>query len=457
MDSHLNLLIVDDEPLVVAALERQLRRKYRICKAESAQEGLNLLHEEPINVILSDERMPGMSGLDFLEQSRQIRPDAIRIIVSGYEDPGVLKKAINSGVVHGFVNKPVNVEELDKLIERQIPDGNLFPEIIGKSEKIQEVFSLIAKAAKTNSTILVTGESGTGKELVARALYRTGVRRGKPFVVENCAAITPTLLEAELFGHIKGSFTGATYDKQGLFEVANTGILVLDEIGDITKDMQTKLLRVIENGSFRKVGGTKNTEVDVQLVFCTNKNLYNEVQLGNFRGDLYYRINVINIHLPPLRERKVDIPLVANHYAKHYAKKLGKSISIDNGAMEMLLDYDWPGNVRELEHEMERAVAITDTDRISEKNLTIKRNGRAAALTVSAPALVPEDLVAGADGSLDFYAMVEDYEKKILTYALEQSKGSKRKASMILNMTRQSLCNKVAKYGLDQRFPGDDT
>src|SRR3989339_857678 len=278
MDAPINLLIVDDEIPVVKALERQLRGKYTVYKAYSAEEGLELLQAEPIQVVLSDERMPGMSGVEFLEQCQRRRPEVLRVIISGFADTAVLKKAINHSHVHGFVNKPINIEELVSIIDRHRGALDAFCGIVGRSKKIHEMITLILKVARTDSTILVTDESGTGKELVSRAIHACGRRKDRPFVIENCAAITQSILEAELFGHVKGSFTGATLDKPGLFEIADKGILVLDEIGDLNKDMQTKLLRVIEGGTFRKVGGTKSINVDVQMIFATNRNLKAEVE-----------------------------------------------------------------------------------------------------------------------------------------------------------------------------------
>ena len=437
------ILLVDDELPVVRSLERSLRTKYNVYKASNGEEGLQILENFPVNVIISDERMPGISGVDFLELSRKKAPDAIRIIISGYSDSDTLKKAINLSKVHAFINKPVDPDELINLIEKNLNEHVMFPEILGKSQKIQEVFKLIKKAANTSSTILITGESGTGKELVASAVHRLSARSDKPFIAENCAAITQSILETELFGHVKGSFTGATMDKIGLFEMADKGILFLDEIGDISKDLQTKLLRVIETGVFRKVGGTKNIEVDVQIILATNKNILKEVEKKNFREDLYYRINVINIALPPLRERKVDIPILAQHFLKVYSAKLNKKMEFENDVNEILMDYDWPGNVRELEHEIERAAAITDDNKIGAKQLTIKKMPKK---TASVP-VEEEDIIN--DESLNFYEMVEQFEKRLIQESLKKSGGSKRKAAAILNMTRQSLCNKINKYNLD--------
>lgn len=437
------VLLVDDELPVVRSLEKSLRTKYNVYKASNGSEGLQILENFPVNVIISDERMPGISGVDFLELSRKKAPDAIRIIISGYSDTDTLKKAINLSKVHAFVNKPVDPNELINLIEKNLNEHVMFPEILGKSQKMADVFKLVKKAANTSSTILITGDSGTGKELVARAVHRLSARCDKPFIAENCAAITQSILETELFGHVKGSFTGATMDKIGLFEMADKGILFLDEIGDITKDLQTKLLRVIETGVFRKVGGTKNIEVDVQIILATNKNILKEVEKKNFREDLYYRINVINITLPPLRERKVDIPILAQHFLKVYSSKLNKKMEFEGDVNETLMDYDWPGNVRELEHEIERAAAITDDNKIGSKHLTIKKTPKRA------PTLPVEDEDIIKDESLNFYEMVEQFEKRLIQESLKKSSGSKRKAAAILKMTRQSLCNKITKYNLD--------
>lgn len=319
-------------------------------------------------------------------------------------------------------------------------EERLFPEIIGESPKMLEVFEIMKKVIKTDSTILITGETGTGKELVARAIHYNGSRRDGAFVAVNCSALTETLLETELFGHVKGSFTGAIAEKKGLFEVADKGTFFMDEIGDISPNLQAKLLRVLQEGVIKKVGGTQDIKVDVRLIAATNRDITKEVDRGSFRRDLYYRISVVEIHLPPLRERKEDIPILAEHFLKKFSQKLNKDIKrFSPSAMKLLCDYDWPGNVRELEHEIERAVILNETNEITPDDLSERIRSGGVALKIE------EIKTRSLKGVLN------NYEKKIIAELLGEMRWNKTKVAEVLGITRQALNKKIERYDLDRR------
>lgn len=319
---------------------------------------------------------------------------------------------------------------------------NPFPEIIGNNEKMREVFRIMQKVVNSDSTILIKGETGTGKELVAKALHYHGKRRNGPFVAVNCSALTETLLESELFGHVKGSFTGAVAEKKGLFEVANHGTFFLDEVSEISPSLQAKLLRVLQEGTIKKVGGTQEIKVDVRIIAATNRDLEKEVERGTFRRDLYYRLSVIEITLPPLRERKDDIPLLAEHFLRIYAEKNGKQeiiTGISPEAMKYLLEYDWPGNVRELEHEIERAVILAEGPNILPEDLSEKIRSGGMRLKLEE---IKDKKLKG---------IMEAYEKKLLTEILFELRWNKTKVAEILGISRQALNKKIDKYGIDRR------
>ncbi len=314
-----------------------------------------------------------------------------------------------------------------------------FPEIIGKTKQIHEVYKIIEKVIKTDSNILITGETGTGKELVARAIHNYGPRKNANFVAVNCSALTETLLETELFGHVKGSFTGATAEKKGLFEIADKGTFFMDEIGDITQNVQSKLLRVIQEGIIKKVGGLKDISIDVRIIAATNKDLESEIKEESFRKDLYYRLSVIQINIPSLRERKLDIPLLANHFLKKYGNKLNKDISsFIPETMRILTEYDWPGNIRELEHEVERAMVLTERNSIAPEDLSerIRTGGR----------LKLEEI---KDKSLK--GVIDEYESQIIKEMLFGCRWNKSKTAEALGLSRQALNKKIDKYVLDRR------
>ncbi len=314
-----------------------------------------------------------------------------------------------------------------------------FPEIIGKTEEIKKVFKLMNKVIETDSNILISGETGTGKEMVARAIHNYGNRKDNPFVAVNCSALTETLLETELFGHIRGSFTGATAEKKGLFEIANKGTFFMDEIGDISLNVQSKLLRVIQEGTIRKVGSTEDMSIDVRLIAATNLDLENEVKNKSFRKDLYYRITVIQIHMPPLRKRLEDIPLLVDHFLEKYKEKANKEINgFSKEAMKVLLNYTWPGNIRELEHEVERCMVLTENKTIQPEDIseTVHTGGK---------------LHLGEVEDKSLKGVLQEYEKRIIKEILFNMKWNKTKTADVLGITRQALDNKIKKYKIDRR------
>jgi len=314
-----------------------------------------------------------------------------------------------------------------------------FPELIGKSNEIKKIFKVMEKVTKTDSNILVTGETGTGKEMVARAIHNHSLRKEKPFVAVNCSALTESLLETELFGHVKGSFTGATAEKKGLFEIANEGTFFMDEIGDISLNVQSKLLRVLQEGVIKKVGSTSDTHINVRLIVATNIDLEIEIQKRAFRKDLYYRITVIQIHIPPLRNRKEDIPLLVSHFLKKYKYKTRREIKgFSEEAMKLFMDYSWPGNVRELEHEVERCMVLTETDFIQPEEIseTVRTGGK---------------LHLGDVEDKSLKGVLHNYEQQIIKEVLFSMKWSKSKTADVLGISRQALDNKINKYNIDRR------
>ncbi len=323
-----------------------------------------------------------------------------------------------------------------------MPKGKerLFPEIIGEGPKMYQVFEVMSKVIKTESTVLITGETGTGKELVARAIHYNGGRKDGAFVAVNCSALTETLLETELFGHVKGSFTGAIAEKKGLFEIADKGTFFMDEVGDISPNLQAKLLRVIQEGVIKKVGGTQDIKIDVRLIAATNRDLTKEVDRGSFRRDLYYRISVVEIHIPPLRERKEDIPILADYFLRRFAQKINKDIKeFSPAAAKLLYEYDWPGNVRELENEIERAVILCEEETITPDDLSERI--RSGGINLKIEEIKTRSLKG----------VINTYEKKIISEVLGEMHWNKTRVAELLGITRQALNKKIERYDLDRR------
>jgi two-component system response regulator PilR (NtrC family) len=390
-----NLLVVDDELGMRQFLTHLLQREgHEVRVAESGREALASLQKQRADLVISDVRMPDMSGIELLRSARGLFPDIEMIMMTAFANVDTAREAFLLGA-YDFVQKPFDNDLLKETVARALEKISLIKEkaalleenkvliqeqrtrgklgnIIGRSSRMLALYQMIETVAQVQSTVLVTGESGTGKELVARAIHDLGPRAEKPFVSINCGAFTETLLESELFGYVKGSFTGANANRKGLFEAANSGTIFLDEIGEMSPAMQVKLLRVLQERKVRPVGATEEMQVDTRVIAATNRDLGNMVKDGSFREDLYYRISVIPIELPPLRERAEDISDLATHFASKFCTQTGRSLSISDAAMRLLEKYSWPGNVRELEHTIERAVALEVTDSIQPERLPEK-------------------------------------------------------------------------------------
>ncbi len=380
------ILIVDDEPSMREMLSIVLRRDgYDVVLAENGREALDRLRNEPIDLLLSDIRMPDLSGVEVLRAAKEMNRDIVAFMMTAYASTDTAVEAMRLGAVDYFT-KPFSMDELrlkirqhlethrlkqeNLLLKRALNKQYEFASILGRSDAMQVVFSTIQMVANTNSTVLVTGESGTGKELVARAIHFNSLRRDRPFVAVNCGAVPETLLESELFGHVRGAFTGADSNKKGLMEVAEGGTIFLDEIGEMTPPMQVKLLRVLQDRRFRRLGGTQEVQADIRIVSATNQDLPKAVDDGRFREDLFYRLNVLSIPLPPLRERIEDIPLLAERFLSDFATQMGKPVrTLSAEALKLLQAHTWRGNVRELQNAIERAVALEQTETILPESL----------------------------------------------------------------------------------------
>lgn len=463
MYKPINLLIVDDDPAMAKVFERLSKDEGWTCQtAYTGNEAVDLFNKFPVEVAVVDVALPGYTGMQLLEYVKKNRISTEIIIMTGVGSVELAVQAIKLGAYDYFtkpfddVNKVSNsiskamehyrlVQKLKKL-ERLESDDVSYEGIIGRSRKIQEVFELIENVAPTSSTILILGESGTGKELVAQAIHRRSRRAGKPFVVINCSAMPETLLESELFGHRKGSFTGAVSDKKGLFEEADGGTIFLDEIGEISPAIQVKLLRVLQEGEVRMVGDAANKKVDVRVIAATNRDLAGLVSEGKFREDLFYRLNVIAVSLPPLRDRQEDIPLLVYHFIQKYSKKIGKTIdgcSVD--AIAALQHYRWIGNVRELENVIERAVVLATTNMIQARDLPPKVLGEAFYLTGEEH---------GADFSRLNYQEAKDrafmsFNKAYVSSLLRQTKGNISFAAAKAGMDRSNFKKIIKKCNID--------
>jgi len=374
-----HILVVDDELSMRELLEYMLKREgYLVTCAQSGQEAIEKLNEQRVDLLLCDIRLGDITGLEVLRASKSKNPDTVVIMISAYASTETAVEAMNIGA-YDYVPKPFDTDELKgtianaldrktldrekKFLDRELEENLHFGKIVGNSPRMLHIYSMIRQISATSTSILITGESGTGKELVARAIHDESGRRGHPFMAINCGGIPETLMESELFGHKKGSFTGATQDKKGLFELADQGTVFLDEIGDLSFPIQVKLLRAVQEKVFKPVGSGEDIKVDIRIISATNKNLEEEVIAGRFREDLFYRLNVIEVKIPPLRERKGDLKALAQHFLEKYSKQMGKQVTkISSYAIDLLNKYDFPGNIRELENLMERSVALSNTN-----------------------------------------------------------------------------------------------
>ena len=454
------ILVVDDERSMRELLAIVLRREgYEVLLAENGRSAVAALEREPVDLLISDIKMPDMSGVEVLRAAKKIDKDILGIMITAFASTDTAVEAMRLGACD-YLSKPFDVDLLkmkvrEKIENRQLRQENVllkrtlglshqFANIIGRSEAMLEVFKMIETVSRTNSTILLTGESGTGKGLVAQAIHFHSLRRDKPMVSLNCGAMPETLLESELFGHMRGAFTGADQNKKGLLEVAERGTVFLDEIGEMSAVMQVKLLRVLQERRFRRVGGLEEQLADIRVIAATNQDLTKAVAESRFREDLYYRINVIPIVLPALRDRREDIPLIAEHFLTKYSEQMGKPITgISHDALEMLLNHDWPGNIRELENVLERAVALEATPTILADSLPAAIRGESARL--SSVAAAPDVLPASG---FDLEAHVKEIEMGYIAEALKRAGGVQVKAAELLGMSFRSFRYYVKKYNL---------
>jgi two-component system response regulator PilR (NtrC family) len=458
-----NLLIVDDELGMRQFLTHLFQREgHEVRVAANGKEALELLKSQPADLIISDVRMPDIGGIELLRAVREFSPSVEVIMMTAFANVDSAREAFLLGA-YDFVQKPFDNDLLKEVVARALNQISLRKEkealleenkvliqeqrnrgqmgnIIGRSPKMQALYQMIETVAQVPSTVLVTGESGTGKELVARAIHDLSPRAEKPFVSINCGAFTETLLESELFGYVKGSFTGANTNRKGLFEAANKGTIFLDEIGEMSPAMQVKLLRVIQERKFRPVGATEETVVDTRVIAATNRDLASMVKENTFREDLYYRISVIPIELPPLRERTEDIADLAEHFARKFCNQTGRALSINSAAMRLLENYAWPGNVRELEHTIERAVALETTDAVQPERLPER-------ITNYNPLLIAESLVFPEEG-INLTAHLDQLEKTFVLEALRRTSGNQTNAAELLRMSVRSLRHLLDKHGM---------
>ncbi|MBI5634088.1 MAG: sigma-54-dependent Fis family transcriptional regulator [Nitrospirae bacterium] len=452
MENKGRILIVEDEKSMREVLKILLEEEgYETISASDGQDGIMKIQEDIFDVVITDIKMPRADGFEVLKKVKEISPASIVIMITAFGTTESTIEAMKLGA-YDYIHKPFKIDEIRLIINKAFEKKRLSEEIsvlrekvqttyrieniIGKSPRMQELFRLIPKVAQSSSTVLITGESGCGKELVAAALHNLSTRRNKNFVTINCATFPEGLLETELFGHVKGSFTGAVQNKEGLFEIADQGTILLDEVAEMPLSLQPKLLRVLENGIFRRVGGVADIAVDVRVISATNRNLVDAIAEGRFREDLFYRLNVIPLHMPPLRERPEDIPLLLNHFFRKYS---GGTKQLSSDALRILMRYPWKGNVRELENMVERVVLLTEGTTILPEDLpeeffSVVRKG------IGLPDV--------GDEGVDLEKIIEEIEKNYLLKALAKSNGSKTDAAKLLNLTFRSFRHRLYKYGI---------
>jgi two-component system, NtrC family, response regulator AtoC len=453
------VLIVDDEKHTREGLQQALAENYDVTVAANADEAFNLFEAQPFDVILTDLRMPGKSGLKVIDKALALPNRPVVLMMTAYGNIETAVEAMKRGAVD-FLTKPVNIERLEVLIQRALKTKTLevevkqlherldekfsFAGIIGHSEKLNAVIERVKLVAPSRATILIDGESGTGKELIAQAIHQSSPRARAPFVAVHCAALSESLLESEIFGHERGSFTGATERRIGRFEAAVGGTLFLDEIGEISASTQVKLLRFLETKAIERVGGSKPIELDVRLVAATNRNLEFLVREGKFREDLFFRLNVVRITMPPLRERPDDIPMLLVHYIKFFSDENGvPPLTLEPGAIKTLTAYPWPGNIRELRNFCENAVVLRRGGSLTEYDLEPKfRSAIPLPLEAGAPPSASGGTAPASGGSLS----VEDNEKRLLREALLKARGNRTKAATLMGISRRTLHRKIAQW-----------
>lgn len=453
------ILVVDDEESIREFLEIMLKKEgFEITLAEDGAVAKDILSKKTFDMIISDLQMPNMNGIELLKHVKDSSPDTVFMMITAFGTTETAVEAMKMGA-YDYITKPFKIDEVRLNINNALRSKNLevenrslkkelvkeysFQNIIGNSQAMHQIYDLIKRVSQAPTNILVTGESGTGKEVVAKAIHYNGPLKDKPFVTINCGAIPENLMESEMFGHKKGSFTGAISDKVGLFEVADGGTLFLDEVGELPITIQVKLLRAIQERVIRRVGATDDHKIEVRIIAATNRNLEDMVKSGGFRQDLYYRLNVINIKTPPLRDRKEDIPILAHHFLKKYNDKLGKNINgISTEAMEILANYDYPGNVRELENMLERTVALEGGSTVLPESLPPLVN------TPSGRKMASSHEIEVTDQGVDLDKVMGQIEKELLIKAIHTAGGVKKRAAKLLNITFRSMRYRVEKYNL---------
>jgi DNA-binding NtrC family response regulator len=446
-----HILIVDDEQNTREGLQSALDvNDYNITLADSAEKALAILNAERVDVMITDLLMPGKTGIELMEEARTISPDTLSIMITAYGTVETAVEAMKAGA-YDYLTKPINIDRVDLLVKRALSSKKLANEnvrlkkmldkkfgsdgIVGNSKEMHGIFELVTQVANSKATVLIQGDSGTGKELIAKAIHMAGDKRDKPFIAVHCASLAEGILESELFGHEKGAFTGAIERKIGRFELADGGTLFLDEVSEMSPAIQVKLLRVLQEREFERVGGSKTIKVDVRIITATNKDLMAEVKAGKFREDLYYRINVVHINVPPLRSRKGDIPLLVNHFFRMYAhenKKIVEGVSPE--VMKIFTGYSWPGNVRELQNCIETMVVLARNKILEAKDIPANVMNAIESTSTQVSGQMPINL--------------GDAEKELIKKALAETRGNKTKAAEMLGLSRRTLHRKVNEYGL---------
>lgn len=453
-----SVLVVDDEPGIREFLQIMLDREgYDVSCAADGKEAINFFKKKRYDVVVADIRMPKVNGFEVLTTIKEISPETNVIMITAYASFESAVESMKEGA-YDYITKPFNVDEVKRTIKNALQKKGVVEEAVDRkrekgwvenfegmisgSPEMLKIFALIPKAASSKASVLITGESGTGKELVARAIHQNSPRSNEPFVTINCGGVPEQLLESELFGYKKGSFTGAVTDKMGLFEAAHKGTIFLDEIGDLPLSLQVKLLRIVQEKSFKPVGGTQEISIDVRIISATNINLEEKVIKGEFREDLFYRLNVIQIRIPSLRERKMDIPILAQHFLEKYSQESGKEIrQISSYALKVLLDYSFPGNVRELENIVERSVALETSNIILPDSLTLSRFKNEMEKNGVPDYDIPPE-------GIDLEEEVGKLEKQLLLKALQRTNGEMKKAAELLNIPYRSIRYRLDKYGI---------
>ena len=459
------ILVVDDEESIREFLEIMLKKEgYEITLAEDGQKAKDLLSKKTFDMIISDLQMPNVTGIELLKFVKESYSDTVFMLITAFGTTETAVEAMKMGA-YDYLTKPFKIDEVRLNIQNALRSRNLevenrslkkelvkeysFQNMVGNSPAMHAIYDMVKRVSQTPTNVLITGESGTGKEVVAKAIHYNGPLKDRPFVTVNCGAIPENLMESEMFGHKKGSFTGAVADKAGLFEVADTGTLFLDEVGELPLTIQVKLLRAIQERVIRRVGGTEDNKVDVRIIAATNRNLEEMVAKGTFRQDLFYRLNVINIKTPGLRERREDVPLLANHFLKKYNERLNKNIgAISNEAMEILKKYDYPGNVRELENLIERTVALEGGATILPESLPPMVN------TTSGRKMASSNEIEMGDDGVDLDKVMGQIEKELLIKAIHSAGGVKKRAAKLLHISFRSMRYRIEKYNLG--VVGDD-